>query len=188
MTIVTEEELRPDAEREVAALASSGYDVWLLSGDDSARTAAAARAAGIAGDHAIGARSAQEKASWVADHDHGDLLMVGDGINDSLVVERATCSGTPAIDRPFMAARSDFYFVTPGLHPVRLALAASQRVQKVRSRNLHLALAYNVLSIALAYAGVMSPLLCAVLMPASSLVTVLTTVMSLSPRSSLWKS
>jgi Cu2+-exporting ATPase len=187
-TIATEEELRKDAKHEVHELQSDGYDVWLLSGDDQSRTNAAAHAAGIFPAHAIGSRSAQEKADWVAEHDREDLLMVGDGINDALVVEQATCSGTPAIDRPFMAARSDFYFVTPGLHPVRLALAASKRVVAVRSRNLKIALAYNVLSIGLAYAGLMSPLLCAVLMPASSLVTVLGTALSLSPRSSLWKS
>jgi len=187
-TIATEEELRTDAAHEVSELERDGFDVWLLSGDDQTRTRAAAKAAGIDPSHAIGARSAQEKAKWVAAHDRGDLLMVGDGINDALVVEQATCSGTPAIDRPFMAARSDFYFVTPGLRPVRLALAASKRTVSVRSRNLRIALAYNVLSIGLAYAGLMSPLLCAVLMPASSLVTVLGTVVSLSPRSSVWKS
>jgi P-type Cu2+ transporter len=187
-TIGTTEELRTDARHEVDALRAGGYDVWLLSGDTSDRTRVAAQTAGIAPTHAIGSCSAAEKASWVAAHDHGDLLMVGDGINDSLVVEQATCGGTPAIDRPFMAARSDFYFVTPGLHPVRLALVVAKKVARVRNRNLVIALAYNVLSIGLAYAGLMSPLLCAVLMPASSLATVLGTVSSLSPRSALWKS
>jgi Cu2+-exporting ATPase len=187
-TIETEEDLRRDARREVSELDRAGYDVWLLSGDSDARTAQTARLAGIAPSHAIGSRSAQEKAAWVERHDHDDLLMVGDGINDSLVVESATCSGTPAIDRPFMAARSDFFFVTPGLGPIRLALSVAKRVARVRACNLRIALAYNVLSIGLAYAGLMSPLLCAVLMPASSLVTVLTTVASLSRRSSSWKS
>ncbi len=186
--IETEEDLRLDARREVAELEGAGFDVWLLSGDDDARTAQTARLAGIAPERAIGSRTAQEKAAWVERHDHDDLLMVGDGINDSLAVERARCSGTPAIDRPFMAARSDFYFVTPGLRPIRLALETAKRVTQVRSRNLTLALAYNVLSIGLAYAGLMSPLVCAVLMPASSLVTVMTTVASLSRRSPLWKS
>jgi len=186
-TIEVDERLRRDAKAEVARLRED-YDVWLLSGDDEARTRRAARAAGIDAGHAIGACSAQEKAAWIDRHDHDDLLMVGDGINDSLAVERATCGGTPAIDRPFMAARSDFYFVTPGLRPIRLALEVSRRVTRVRSRNLIFALAYNVLSVGLAYAGVMSPLLCAVLMPASSLTTVLLTVASLSSRSSIWKS
>jgi len=184
----TEEQLRPDAAREVGALSALGCEVWLLSGDDPARAARAAAAAGIDPARAIGSQSAQEKAAFVESHDRADLLMVGDGINDGFAVERATCSGTPAIDRPFMAARSDFYFVTPGLHPVRLALDVARKVARVRGRNLALALAYNVLTIGLAYAGMMSPLLCAVLMPASSLATVLSTVAALSPRSATWKS
>ncbi|MGO8994702.1 MAG: heavy metal translocating P-type ATPase [Polyangiaceae bacterium] len=184
----TEESLRPDAEEEVRALRRSGYDVWLLSGDDSARVAQTARAAGIREDHAIGDASPQAKAAWVAGHDRGDLLMIGDGINDSLVVERAFCSGTPAIDRPFMAARSDFYFVTPGLGCIRLALRVASALAGVRRRNLTIAVAYNLLAISLAYAGVMSPLACAVLMPASSLTTILAATFSLAPGRLLWRS
>ena len=184
----TEEALRPDARREVAELEREGYEVWLLSGDTEARTRRAAAAAGIPETRAIGSRGVQEKHAWVAEHDRGDLLMIGDGVNDSLVVAEATCGGTPSIERPFLAARSDFYFVTPGLSPVRLALGAARKMAHVRRRNLSLALAYNVLAIALAYAGWMSPIACAVLMPLSSLTTVLSTIASLSPRSSLWKS
>ena len=186
--ITTGESLRRDAAREVSALRTSGRDVWLLSGDDPARAAQTARASGIAADHAVGGQSAEGKAAWVAARDRGDLLMIGDGINDGLVVARATCSGTPAIDRPFMAARSDFYFVTPGLRPIRLALDAARKLARVRRRNLTIAVAYNVLAVSLAYAGVMSPLVCAVFMPASSLTTILATTLSLSTRSALWRS
>ena len=55
---------------------------------------------------ALGGLGPDAKAAWLAEHDHGDVLMIGDGINDSLVVAKAYCAGTPAIDRPFMAARS----------------------------------------------------------------------------------
>ena len=51
-----------------------------------------------------------------------------------------------------------------------------------------MAVAYNVLAVSLAYAGFMSPLLCAVLMPASSLTTILATTYSLNARSPLWRS
>ena len=186
--VTTCEALRPDAVAEVGALRQSGYDVWLLSGDDSARAAQTAREVGIDAAKAIGGASAEGKAAWVAANDAGDVLMIGDGINDGLVVAQAFCSGTPAIDRPFMAARSDFYFVTPGLRCVRLALAVARRVGSVRRRNLALALAYNVLSISLAYAGLMSPLACAVFMPASSLTTILATTFSLNARNALWRS
>ncbi len=186
--LVTEESLRPDAASEVAALCATGYEVWLLSGDEPARTAQTARVAGIPEARAVGGTSAEGKAAWVEAHDRADTLMIGDGINDSLVVAQSFCSGTPAIDRPFMAARSDFYFVTPGLRCVRLALVAARKLGAVRRRNLALALAYNVLSISLAYAGVMSPLACAVFMPASSLTTILATTFSLNARSTLWRS
>jgi Cu2+-exporting ATPase len=186
--LTTEESLRPGAPGEVTALRDGGYDVWLLSGDDPARVAQTSRDAGIPAAHAVGGASAEGKAAWAAAHDHGDLLMIGDGINDSLVVERAFCSGTPAIDRPFMAARSDFYFVTPGLRPIRVALRAAKALDRVRRRNLAIAVAYNVLAVSLAYAGVMSPLVCALLMPASSLATIAATTVSLSPRSPLWRS
>jgi Cu2+-exporting ATPase len=153
-----------------------------LSGDDFARTAQTARVAGIAQDRAIGGQSVKSKAEWIAAHDRGDLLMVGDGINDSLAVATAFCSGTPAIDRPFMAARSDFYFVTPGLRPIRAALEGARKLMIVRRRNLTIAFTYNIVAVSLAYAGVMSPLLCAVLMPSVSLVTIFATLVSLSPR------
>lgn len=179
--IVTEETLRADAAAEVAALDKAGYGVWLLSGDEFARTAQTARVAGIAADHAVGGQSVKSKAAWIASHDHGDLLMVGDGINDSLAVSTAFCSGTPAIDRPFMAARSDFYFVTPGLRPIRVALEGARKLMVVRRRNLAIAFTYNIAAVSLAYAGLMSPLLCAVLMPSVSLVTIFATLVSLSP-------
>ena len=186
--LLTVEDRRADAAREVQALQVRGYEVWLLSGDTQPRVDEEARACGIPLDHAIGGKTAKEKSDWVTSHDRDDLLMVGDGINDSLVVGQAFCSGTPAIDRPFMAARSDFYFVSAGLRPIRLALDASHALARVRRRNLRIAVAYNVLAVTLAYAGVMSPLVCAVLMPVSSLTTILATTLSLSPRRALWKS
>lgn len=130
-----------------------------------------AASVGVTRDHIVAEHTAQNKSAWLAAHDRQDTLMVGDGINDSLVVGDAWCSGTPAIDRPFMPARADFYFVTPGLKPIRLALRASRALARTVRRNLVIAVAYNVVTVGLAVAGKMSPVLCAVLMPLSSLST-----------------
>ncbi len=185
--LATDEQLRPDARDEVASLATDGFEVWMLSGDAAARVAAVAEASGIPAERAIAEHGAEQKAAWIRARDRGDTLMVGDGINDSLVVSEAHCSGTPAIDRPFMAARSDFYFVTPGLGPIRLALEASRTLARVVRRNLAIAVAYNALTVGLAYTGRMSPVLCAILMPLSSLTVIAFTAASLSRRSALWK-
>jgi P-type Cu2+ transporter len=176
------EELRADAADEVRELQRAGYETFIVSGDEPEATRAMARACGIPEDHATGGHSPEEKAAWVRAHDDAKTLFVGDGINDSLIAEEAYCAGTPAIDRPFMASRCDFYFVTPGLRPIREALSTSRRLARVVRRNLVVALAYNALTVGLALAGHMTPLLCAVLMPISSLSTVLATTTQLSSR------
>jgi Cu2+-exporting ATPase len=185
---VTKEELRPDAAAEVRRLVADGHEVWISSGDAEARAVEIARLCGIPEERVRAGQSPSDKAAFVRELDRRDTLMVGDGINDSLVVADAFCSGTPAIDRPFMAARSDFYFVTPGLRNIRLALTASRELARALRRNWVFAVLYNVLAVALAYAGLMSPLLCAVLMPLSSITTLSMTFASLSGRRPLWRS
>jgi P-type Cu2+ transporter len=184
----TSERLRPDAVREVRALCEDGYDVWLLSGDARHRVAASAEAAGIPHDHAIAEQGPHDKASYLDSHGGDETLFVGDGVNDALALDHALVSGTPAVDRPYIPARADFFFVTPGLSPVRLALRSSRVLAQVVRADLAIALAYNTVAISLALFGLMSPLLCAVLMPASSLTTIAVTVAALSPRSRLWRS
>jgi len=184
----TEEELRPDAKGEIARLARQGLEVWILSGDRASRAQALAEVVGVPAARAVGDASPEGKAAWLARHDRQDTLMIGDGLNDSLVVERAYCSGTPAIDRPFLPARADFVFVTPGLSPVSLLLRAAHRLGQVVRRNLSWAVAYNVFAVSLAWAGLMAPWLAAILMPASSLCILGGTFVSLSGRSDLWKS
>ena len=174
------EQLRADAVDEVRELQRAGYEAFIVSGDSADATKAMARAVAIPEAHAYGGRSPEGKAAWVRSHDAAKTLFVGDGINDSLIAEEAYCAGTPAIDRPFMASRCDFYFVTPGLRPIREALLTARRLARVVRRNLLVALFYNLITVGLAVAGLMTPLLCAVLMPVSSLSTVLATTTQLS--------
>ncbi len=188
VSIHTRERLRPGAKAEVSSLASRGYEVWMLSGDQRSRVREVARACGIAETRALGGLTSKNKADWLASHDRQDTLMVGDGINDLEAVAAAFCSGTPAVDRPFVASRADFYFVSAGLAPIRAALDASITLSRVVKRNFVLATAYNVVAVTLVFAGLMSPLLAAILMPVSSLSTILATTFSLSERSRLWRS
>jgi P-type Cu2+ transporter len=184
----TTEELRPDAANEIQSLGESGFVASILSGDEPARVRALGATCGLPAERCVGGKSPDAKAAWVRERDHGDVLFLGDGINDALVADVATCSGTPAIDRPFMAARTDFYVVTPGLRPIRTALAVAKKLASVVRTNLAIAVAYNVVTVGLAVAGFMSPLLCAVLMPLASLSTVLFTTAALSRSNRTWKS
>jgi Cu2+-exporting ATPase len=181
-SIRTGEEARPGALAEVRSLEREGYESWVLSGDSAEATRKMAAECGIDGARAFGSRTPEGKAAWLralVASDGKKTMFVGDGINDSLVAEEAYCAGTPAIDRPFMAARCDFYFVSPGLGPVRAALHMGKRLARVVRTNLAIAVFYNVVTVTLALAGLMTPLWCAVLMPVSSLTTVLATTAQL---------
>lgn len=175
------EELCPDARSEVRSLQRAGFEVWMLSGDASAKVAASARRLGMDESRVFGGLSPERKADQVRLIDKGqrDTLMIGDGVNDALAFAQAACAGTPAVERPTLPERSDFYFLGVGLGPIALSLALARRLRWVIRRNLCLAAAYNVLALGLCLSGVMTPLRCALAMPLSSIFILLATVRSL---------
>jgi Cu2+-exporting ATPase len=166
------ETLREDARRELEQLRALGLELRILSGDAPARVAKVAAAVGIDACRAEGGATPDDKAQRIAELDHHDTLFVGDGLNDAHALETAWLSGTPSIDRPFVPSRADFYFVTPGLAPIRALLVAARRLRRVAHGNLVFAALYNTLAVGLAVSGVMQPWLAAIAMPLSSIVVV----------------
>lgn len=173
------EALCRDAEAEVSALKAAGYAVYILSGDRKDKVDRTAKLLGI--EKAFAGLSPEDKRALVEQLDGGrsDTLMVGDGINDALAFDAAACSGTPAIDRPTLPARADFYFSGVGIGPVSEALATAKTLRRIILRNLGLASVYNLIVLALSFAGLMTPLRCALAMPISSLLVIFATVRSL---------
>lgn len=170
-----EEDFRAGAAEEIAWLQRRGLAVHLLSGDRPDRVAAAATQLGLPAAAAHGGMSPQDKAAFVAAHDRGDLLMVGDGLNDAPAFAAAFCAGTPAMDRPVLPARADFCFRGAQAGAVRTVFEVAALQRRVVRTNLALALAYNVSTLVVCFLGLMTPVLCAVLMPISSAALVLHT-------------
>ena len=170
-----EEDFRSGAADEIAALRRRGLDVQLMSGDLPERVVAAAQHLGLPGDCAHGGMSPSDKAVAVSALNASDTMMIGDGLNDALAFDAAFCAGTPAMDRPVLPARADFCFRGAQAGAVQsLCDMADQHARVVRA-NLALALSYNAIVLSLSFAGLMTPLLCAVLMPISSVALVLHT-------------
>ena len=88
-----------------------------------------------------------------------------------LAFEAAACRGTPAIGSGVLERQSDFYFLGQGLHAIRQLLATARRRRVTSAKILNVAVAYNIVAVAVALAGLMNPILAAVLMPISSVVT-----------------
>lgn len=182
------EELRTDAIQEVAALRAAGYHVHLLSGDAPARARDAAGRLGLDPARVRGGLTPEAKAAAVAELDEKDTLMVGDGLNDSLSFDAAWCAGTPAVDRAVLPQKADFYYLGDGVAAVRRALLAAAHLSRVQRGNLWFAGAYNALAVGLCLAGVVTPVVAAVLMPLSSLTVVSITTIRLSARRAPWMS
>lgn len=178
-TFRTAESVRSDARREIASLRGQGMEVWLISGDAQTRVTEMADSLGIDAEHALGGQRPEDKAATVTALDREDTLFLGDGVNDSLAFERALCAGTPAVDRPVLPGKADFFLLGEGVSGLREAISVSRHLQSVVRRNVAVALAYNVLAVIASLAGWMTPLRAALFMPTSSITLILVTITSL---------
>jgi Cu2+-exporting ATPase len=163
------EDLRADFVAEVARLHAIDCEVHLCSGDQQAKVDAVAQALGVRSARARGGMQPVDKAAYVRALDRDDTMMLGDGINDAPAFGAAFVAGTPALDRPVLPARADFCYAAGRPAAAREVIAASRRFHAVVTTNLALGLAYNASVVTLSLLGAMSPVLCAILMPLSSL-------------------
>ncbi len=164
--------IKPDAAAAVAALQALGLRVVLLSGDSPAAAGAVAKTLGItetAGGLLPGDKAARVKAL----RGEGVVAMVGDGINDAPALAAADvgfamASGT---DVAMNAAGVTLMRGDPML--VAEAITLSRRTWTKLRQGLFWALAYNVLGIPLAAAGLLNPMLAGGAMAFSSVSVVL---------------
>lgn len=167
-----QEDFRPGYAEAIAGLEASGIEVHLISGDRQARVAEAGRRLGLDPARVLGDQSPEDKAAYVRRLDQGQGLMVGDGLNDAPAFREASSTATPALDRPVLPSQADFYYVGAGASAVSHVRETSRLLHRVVASNLALAVVYNLGALSLAFSGIMTPLLCAVLMPTSSLVLI----------------
>lgn len=166
------ESLRPGAVETLRRLEHQGLRVRILSGDHPEKVARMATALALPPERALGGLSPEEKEAEVRKLDHHDTLYLGDGANDSLAFDAAFVTGTPVVDRSLLESKADFYTLGAGLEflPTLFETAAS-RMTATRAA-FAFALIYNLTTVAWSFSGKMSPLLAAILMPLSSIVSI----------------
>jgi len=166
-----EDAVRPGAREEIAALQAAGRAAYILSGDRQAKVQAMTAALGLPSDHGVAEATPQGKAAWVKNLDRRDTLMLGDGANDSLAFDAAFVRGTPVIHRGVLEGKSDFYYLGRGIDGLRRLFEVNDARRRTQTWLLVFSVAYNLLAVGLAAAGHMSPLVAAILMPVSSLLS-----------------
>ncbi|MCP5536484.1 MAG: heavy metal translocating P-type ATPase metal-binding domain-containing protein [Akkermansiaceae bacterium] len=163
-----QEALRPEAAKTLQRLAQ--LNPHILSGDHNERVDQIAAILKINPDNVHAGLSPDDKADLVARIDPGHSLFLGDGANDSLAFDTAAMTGAVA-GRGLLEAKADFYFLSSGLHflPAMFRLA-DKHAQAVRTV-FTFSISYNLIAVAVCLAGLMNPLLAAILMPLSSIIS-----------------
>jgi Cu2+-exporting ATPase len=181
-TFTFRDSLRPGAVEAIRRLERRGLSAHILSGDAPEKVARLARALGLNAAQAIGGLSPEEKSARVKALDHQDTLYLGDGANDSLAFDAAFVTGTPVVDRSLLESKADFYALGSGLAYLAEAFAAADARARGVRRAFGFALSYNLAVVVLSASSHMNPLLAAVLMPLSSVVSILLVASGTGPR------
>ncbi|MEM9414392.1 MAG: heavy metal translocating P-type ATPase [Planctomycetota bacterium] len=165
--------LHPDAESAIKQAIQLGWRTKIVSGDRPAIARRVGAAVGLAPEQTLGDVTPEDKLALVraAQQDanqKGPVVMVGDGVNDAAALAAADLGIAVSAGAECSLTAADVYLARPGLASLIELFTLSRHAMRTVKRNLALSLGYNAIAIALAAAGLITPLLAAILMPISS--------------------
>ncbi|HYC35602.1 MAG TPA: heavy metal translocating P-type ATPase [Usitatibacter sp.] len=166
------DELRAEARAAISDLRALGLAVHLLSGDEAGAVNRVAASLGIV--DASARATPEDKRSRVADMQRAGarVAMVGDGINDAPVLAQADVSIAMGGGADLAQVHAHAVLLSNSPADLVRAVRIARRTRRVIRQNLFWALAYNIVVIPLAVAGLVTPLIAGIGMSASSLAVV----------------
>jgi len=165
-------DLAGDAAAAVDSLKRSGLALEILSGDRPGAVRSVVEQLGIdvwSAEMTPAAKTHHLDAMREAGH---KTAMVGDGLNDAPALAAAHVSFAPASASEAGRLAADIVYTRGSLLAVPFAYAIAKRTKVLVRQNFGLAIAYNCVAVPLAMAGLVTPLVAAIAMSASSIVVV----------------
>lgn len=163
--------LRPDAVEALDALRGLGLEASILSGDNAQAVAQVARQTGLTAQASASPHDKHEAIVRLAAGGRR-VLMVGDGLNDGPALAAAHASIAPGTASDVGRQAADVVFTGASLMALPRSVRMARATMRVVRQNFALAIAYNLLAVPLAMAGLVTPLIAAVAMSTSSLIVV----------------
>ncbi|MCK6548775.1 heavy metal translocating P-type ATPase [Myxococcota bacterium] len=172
--------VRPDAHDVITTLRARGLSVGIVSGDHPAVVAHVARVLGLDAQDVEGGLTPEDKRARVAERARrGErVLMMGDGVNDAAALASAEVGVAVHGGSGAAALASDVVLTCDGVAPLGVLFDGATSTRRTITNSLRFSLTYNAVATSLAMAGLVGPLVAAILMPASSLVVISAAVLS----------
>lgn len=164
-----EDKMRPDAPEIMTELKQSGYHISLLSGDLPESVANLANTLNLSDWHAQ--QTPEDKLAFITalQKQGHQVMMVGDGLNDAPSLAAADLSVSPANAADISQISADVIFQGQYLRAIPQILYFSKKSTDLVIQNISMSFLYNLVTVPLAMAGFVSPLIAAIAMSSSSL-------------------
>ncbi len=151
---------------------ANGIDVVMLTGDNENVAKQVAKQVGI--DEFVANINPIQKAEYInkLKSEGHTVIMAGDGVNDSVALSSANVAIAMGNGADISIAVSDIVLLNNSLKSLNEAFVISRKTYKFIKQNLSISLIYNLVTIPLAMAGFVMPLVAALSMSLSSLLVV----------------
>jgi P-type Cu+ transporter len=167
-----EDTIKDDAIETIQYLQEQNIKVIMCSGDNENAVKKVANQVGIKNYQSN--MTPIQKADFITKlkNENQSVIMVGDGINDTLALSRADISIAMGNGADIALNVSDVVILNDKLSGLKKSIYISKRTFKFIKQNLSISLIYNLLTIPIAMAGYVIPLVAALSMSLSSLLVV----------------
>lgn len=164
--------IKPGAQELVKILRDKAIDVVMLTGDNIASAQSIAKEVGI--EKVYAELTPEEKLAYVESlhKDTKVVVMVGDGVNDILALAKADIGIVMGSGSDIAVEISDVVLLNDSLHSLLGAFQIARTTFTLIKQNFAISLVYNAITIPLAMAGLVIPLVAALSMSFSSLLVV----------------
>lgn len=166
------DEPRADTTETVNELASLSVKMKILSGDRLNKVALLANQLGISDWRAEQTPEDKLNVLQSLQQDGKHVCMIGDGVNDGPALAAGHVSFAPASASDVGRHAADFVFTRDTLDALPIAISVARFTNTIVRQNFGLAIAYNCIAVPMAVAGLVTPLIAAIAMSASSIVVV----------------
>lgn len=172
-TFELEDKIKDDAQELITYLQNKNIEVVMLTGDNEQVASKIANELNI--KKYFSSQTPISKANYIKElkKENKIVVMVGDGVNDSVALTSADVAVAMGSSADISLAVSDIVLLNSTLKSLQEAFIISNKTYKYIKQNLSLSIIYNMVTIPLAMAGFVIPLVAALSMSLSSLMVVL---------------